>query len=346
MNQLAVDLDHILVNTQGLWEELRGQRIFITGGTGFFGTWLLESFAWANEKNSLGASMVVLTRDQEKFKNKSPHLAADPAIKFHVGDIRDFQFPAGEFSLVIHAAATSAVATFNNEDYLVKFDTVVQGTRRVLDFAVHCHAKKLLLTSSGAVYGKQSAEIAHLFEDYCGAPSPNDVNSVWGESKRVAELLCMLYSKKYDFEAKIARCFTFIGPHLPLDIHYAAGNFIRDAINGGPIQVNGDGTPHRSYLYVADLMIWLWTILFKGQSCRPYNVGSEEDITIAELANIVAHCFQDTLDVKIAKSAIFNAPAERYVPSANRAQAELGLRQTVDIEEAIKRTAIFVKSNI
>ena len=158
-NPLAGDLDRILTHTEGLWEELRGKRLFITGGTGFFGCWLLESFAWANDNLALNASALVLTRNYSAFQKKAPHLAVNPAIQFHIGDVRNFNFPEGKYSHIIHAAATSARATFNNEDSLVKFDTVVRGTRHTLEFAVQCRAKKFLLTSSGAVYGKQPPDI-------------------------------------------------------------------------------------------------------------------------------------------------------------------------------------------
>ena len=336
-NPLAADLDHILNHTEGLWENLRGRRIFITGGTGFFGCWLLESFAWANDKLGLGASALVLTRNERAFQNKAPHLAAHPAIQFHSGDVRGFNFPEGEFSHIIHAA-TSASASLNDENPLLMFDTIVEGTRRTLDFAVHCSAKKFLLTSSGAVYGRQPSDITHISENYCGAPDPSDPNSAYGEGKRAAEFLCTLYSKKFGIEAKLARCFAFVGPYLPLDIHYAIGNFIRDGLNGGPIRVNGDGMPYRSYLYAADLAIWLWTILFKGESCRPYNVGSEEDVPIAELANTVAQCFQKPLEVKIAKTPDPSKTTERYVPSTKRARDHCGLRQTIALQDGIIRT--------
>jgi nucleoside-diphosphate-sugar epimerase len=339
-NPLRYDLDHILTHTKSLWEELTGKRLFVTGGTGFFGRWFLESFAWVNDKLNLNSSVIVLTRDYDVFQKKAPCLAANPAIQFHIGDVRNFNFPEGEFSHIIHAAATSAVATFRGEDPLVKFDTVVEGTRHTLDFAVKCNAKKFLLTGSGAIYGKQPYDVIHISEDYCGAPDPADPNSAWGEGKRVAEFLCAYYSKKYGIETKIARCFSFVGPFLPLDIHYAIGNFIRDALNGGPIRVNGDGTPYRSYLYAADLTTWLWTILLKGKSCRPYNVGSEEGITIAELADIVTQCFQKPIEVRIAKSPVPNSPHERYVPSTKRAQRELGVRQIINLKEAIERTIL------
>ena len=337
-NILAKDLSHVVDNTAVLWEELRGKNIFITGGTGFFGCWFLASFIWANEHLGLGASVTVLTRDPGIFKAKVPHLATNKAIRFHAGDVVNFNFPEDEFDYIIHAAATSAVATFNNEDPLIKFDTVVGGTRRVLDFAVQCGAKKVLYTSSGAVYGKQPMDMTHIPEDYMGAPDPTDVNSAWGESKRIAEFLCAYYAKKYGIEIKIARCFTFVGPYLPLDIHYAIGNFIRDGIKGGPIIVNGDGTPYRSYLYSSDLMVWLWTILFKGASGRAYNVGSEDSVTISQLAFLVARHFSDSIEVVISTQSDPNVLPDRYVPSIGRAQKELGLHQIIGLDEAIEKT--------
>jgi len=337
-NPLAGDLDHILTHTEGLWEELRGERLFITGGTGFFGCWLLESFIQANNKFNLNASALVLTRDYDVFKKNMPHLAKNPIIQFHIGDIKDFNFPEGEFSHIIHAAATSASATFKGEDPLLKFDTVVEGTRHTLEFAVQCHAKKFLLTSSGAVYGKQPSNMTHIAEEYCGAPDPTDLNSAWGESKRAAEFLCALYSRKYGIEAKIARCFSFVGPRLPLDIHYAIGNFIRDGLRKKPIIIKGDGSPYRSYLYIADLVIWLWTILFRGKVCRPYNVGSEEEIDIYTLAKIVAQTFQPELEVRVMEKRMPNRFVERYVPSTQRAFRELDLHQVIDLKESIKRT--------
>ena len=337
VNPLEQDLNHILAHTEGLWDELRGKRIFITGGTGFFGCWLLESFAWANDRLGLGASALVLTRDPDAFGRKAPHLAGHPAIRFHTGDVRSVEFPAGEFSHVIHAA-TEASAKLNDENPLLMLDTIVEGTRRTLEFARRCGAQKYLLTSSGALYGKQPPDLAHIPEEYVGGLDPLDPRSVYGEGKRIAEMLCALYAQQHGLETKIARCFAFVGPYLPLDIHFAIGNFIRDGLRGGPIQVKGDGTPYRSYLYAADLAIWLWTILFRGESCRPYNVGSEAEVTIKDLAHTVAQVFQPPVEVRTAKQVVPGKPAERYVPSTRRAQSELGLKQRVDLGESIQRT--------
>jgi dTDP-glucose 4,6-dehydratase len=336
-NPLAHDLDQILAHTESLWDELRGQRVFITGGTGFFGCWLLESFAWANERLDLKASALVLTRDPKLLHRKAPHLLAYPAINFHTGDVRSFDFPKGSFSHIVHGA-TAASAKLNDEDPQLMLDSIIEGTRRTLDFAVQCGAKKLLLTSSGAVYGKQPPDMTHISEDHMGGPDTTNPQSAYGEGKRVSEFMCATYSRKYGIECKIARCFTFVGPYLPLDIHYAIGNFIQDALNGGPIRVKGDGTPYRSYLYAADLMVWLWTILFRGRSSRPYNVGSDEDLSVAAFAERVAIMFTPPCKITIGVSALPVNMPERYVPSIDRAQGELGLHVSVNIEEALKKT--------
>ncbi|MFI5394410.1 MAG: NAD-dependent epimerase/dehydratase family protein [Candidatus Binatia bacterium] len=335
---LADDLDHVLDHTRGLWEELRGQRIFITGGTGFVGCWLLETFAWANRHLALQAQAVVLSRNPAAFARKAPHLAKDPAITFHTGDVRNFDVPAGEFSHIIHAA-TEVTGTLQERDPLAMFDTIVEGTHRVLELARRRGTKRILLTSSGAVYGPQPPELSGFSETFAGAPDAVSVRSAYGEGKRAAELLCALHAAQYHLEPTIARCFTFIGPYLPLDGHLAIGNFIRDALRGGPIVVRGDGTPYRSYLYAADLAIWLWTILFRGAVAVPYNVGSEEALPISGLARLAAEVIGGPVKVQIAQAAVPGKPAERYIPSTARAQAELRLSCHVDLRSAIRKTA-------
>lgn len=340
---LADDLEHVLGRSRPLWEQLRGERLFLTGGTGFFGCWLLESLLWANDRLALGAEAVVLTRRPDAFDRKAPHLARHPAVRLVEGDVRTFSFPRGPFPFVVHAA-TDASAALNEQDPLAMLDTIVEGTRRVLALAREAGCRKLLLTSSGAVYGRQPPELSHVGEEHAGAPDPCAPRSAYGEGKRVAELLCALHGRAHGFEAKIARCFAFVGPYLPLDIHYAIGNFVRDAVAGAPIVVRGDGTPVRSYLYAADLALWLWTILLEGAPARPYNVGSEEPVSIAELARRVSAVATPPVRVEVLGRAEPGRPAERYVPSVRRARDELGLAAHVGLEDAIARTARWARA--
>jgi nucleoside-diphosphate-sugar epimerase len=331
------DLSLILEHTRELWPEMRGERIFITGGTGFFGCWLVESFCHANRELNLGAQATILTRNPAGFLAKCPHLEAERALTLHTGDVRDFEFPSGRFSHVIHAATETTGA----DDPRHLLSTIVDGTERAIQFALQAGAEKFLLTSSGAVYGRQPDELTHVPETYLGAPNPLNSASTYGEGKRAAELMCALYqnaatAKGQSFDAKIARCWAFCGPHLPLDAHFAIGNFIGDVIAGRPISIAGDGTPRRSYLYAADLAIWLWTILFRGPSLVPINVGSAHDVSIRELAEIVVATLAPHLPIHAAKQPIPGTVPARYVPSVDRAETLLGLRPLVNLEDSIQ----------
>ncbi|MGA8532121.1 MAG: NAD-dependent epimerase/dehydratase family protein [Acidobacteriaceae bacterium] len=338
MNRLAPDLELIASHTQNLWEEIRGQRLFLTGGTGFFGCWLVESLCHINREFGLSASLTVLTRNPAAFAAKCPHLASDPAVDLLAGDVRSFSFPAGTFSHVIHAA-TEASARQAAEAPLDMLSTIVAGTERVLQFAAACGARKFLLTSSGAVYGKQPSTMTHVPETWLGGPDPLSPASVYAEGKRAAELLCALYQRNGSLECKIARCWAFCGPHLPLDAHFAIGNFIADVLAARPIHIQGDGTPRRSYLYAADLAIWLWTILFRAHSLEPINVGSDHDLSILELAQTVAATLNPKTEIFVAREPITGAAPSRYVPSVDRARERLALREITSLEDAIRRTA-------
>jgi nucleoside-diphosphate-sugar epimerase len=331
------DLSLIRDQTAALWTEIHGGRLFLTGGTGFFGCWLVESFCHINRELALNAHVTVLTRNPTAFAAKCPHLAFDPAVTLHEGDVRTFAFPHGEFSHVIHAATDTNARTATAAP-LEMLSTIVAGTERVLQFAAGCGACKFLLTSSGAVYGPQPPTMTHVPETWSGAPDPLSPASVYAEGKRTAELLCALYQQRA-LECKVARCWAFCGPHLPLDQHFAIGNFIGDVLAGRPIQIQGDGTPRRSYLYAADLAVWLWTILFRAPALLPINVGSSRDVSILELAQTVATVLDSKTKILVAREPVPGSAPLRYVPSVRRARELLELLELTSLEQAIYRTA-------
>jgi nucleoside-diphosphate-sugar epimerase len=316
----VTDLDHILEHTQELWPELRGASIFVTGGTGFFGRWMIDSFSAANREFQLGAQLLVLSREPRQPRD---------GVSFCLGDIRTFDFPRGNFSHIIHLA-TPASAALNHSQPIEMQQICVDGTRRVLEFANLREIRTVLLASSGAVYGRQPRNLKKMPEDFMGGPDPLDPRSAYAEGKRMAEWMCAASG----LDVKIARGFAFIGPYLPLNSNFAAGNFIADALAGRPIVVQGDGTTVRSYLYAADLAIWLWTILIRGVSCRAYNVGSESAVNIADLAKMVA----GTAPVEVRGVPRLREMPDRYVPSTARARTELHLQERIDLPEAIRRT--------
>jgi len=306
--------------------------LFLTGGTGFFGKSILQELA--DGQRSVHR-LTILSRNPTAFLDAYPQFKCIQNLSFIHGDIRTFHFPKEKFDAILHAA-TPADATLEQKNPDEMYSIVVDGTRHVLDFAKQCECKRFLLTSSGAVYGVQPPELTHIPETF-----PCNPGGAYGKGKLAAEDLCIEAGGKDGFTALIARCFSFVGPHLPLNSHFAIGNFIQDCLNNRPLLINGDGTPLRSYLYSADLVEWLFKILLQGTHGRPYNVGSEHELSIADVARPVRRCAETTNEMIVRQKPTAQHIPSRYVPSVSRAAFELGLAQNVLLEDAIRRTFIF-----
>jgi dTDP-glucose 4,6-dehydratase len=328
-----VERDEI-VRGVGDWEPLREANLFITGGTGFFGKWLLEGLDEAQRVHGLKLRATVLSRDPGRFLQAMPHLRNAPWLSFQAGNITSFQPPHRKFTHLLHGAASSDARDYAR-DPLAGMRTIVEGTRQVMEAMSHQASLRVLFLSSGAVYGPQPAELTHIPEDFPLPPDTEDRGQAYGQAKRESERIVSAACAALSFPCPIARCFAFAGPHLPLDQHFAFGNFIRDALAGGPIRVGGDGTPMRSYLYASELAVWLWSLLMRGESTT-YHVGSDQALSIRDLAQAIAAATDTVVDV--AQEAEAGFKPSRYVPAVTRVPEGLGLRQTVDLAASIRRT--------
>jgi nucleoside-diphosphate-sugar epimerase len=242
---------------------------------------------------------------------------------------------------VIHAA-TDVIAKNSPSEI---FSTCVEGTKNILEFTKVSGATDFLLTSSGAVYGHHPDTEGGVSEDYPGGPDPTSANSAYGEGKRVSEMLACLEAGDRGLSVKIGRIYAQVGPYLPLDKHFAIGNFINDVLADREILIRGDGTPYRSYLYAADTTVWLMAMLVRGSPGRAWNIGGTEGLSIAELAKRVAELLGSTKSIKVVTKVAADRRVERYVPNVNRAMAELNLSAPMSMNEAILRTAKWIKEN-
>ncbi|HEX6219078.1 MAG TPA: NAD-dependent epimerase/dehydratase family protein, partial [Sphingomicrobium sp.] len=129
------DLDAMVAALEADRSKLAGKRIFMTGGTGFIGRWMLEALAQADRRLALGVSVTIVTRRPDAFADKAPHLTSYPAFNFVAGDVLTLEPDGQRYDFVIHAA-TDASADLNEHDPRRMFDTIVTGTRRALDFAL------------------------------------------------------------------------------------------------------------------------------------------------------------------------------------------------------------------
>jgi nucleoside-diphosphate-sugar epimerase len=335
---LGPDIDAVVQHVGSRWEALRGGSILVTGGTGFVGRWLLESFAAADRELALGARAVVLTRRPREFAREAPRLAAQPSITLLEGDVRDMRPSLGGISHVVHAA-TPANAGLNLTDPAGMLDVIERGTRRVLELCVAQPERRLLLLSSGAVYRQPTAAGVPLAEDSPLGPEAPEETSAYHAGKRLAERLAREAVAESGLRLTVARPFAFVGPCLPLDAHFAIGNFIRDVLKGGPVVVEGDGTQVRSYLYAADMAAWLWAMLLDERAAgRTYNVGAEHALSVAEAARLVSAVALAKREVEIRGGDGSSGGGDWYVPSTTRARGELGVMEWTRLEDAVRRT--------
>lgn len=316
-------------------------RLLLTGGTGFFGKALLRH--WLRHPDA-APQVDLLSRDPQAFLSAHPEFQALASLRLLQGDILlPESLPRGErYTHVLHAAADST--RWQHLSPLARFDQIVQGTRHVLDIAVASGARRFLLASSGGVYGPVPVGMDRVPETFQGMPDPLDPAQAYGVGKRMAEHLCALYRERHGLETVVARCFAFVGPDLPLDAHFAIGNFIRDALADRDIVVAGDGSPVRSYLHQDDLAAWLLALLARGEPGQAYNVGSDEAVPIADLARRVRDLAAPGRAVEIQRQADPAAARSHYVPCIDKARLALGLTVTRTLAEAISDTVTALRA--
>lgn len=339
--QILSDLEEINQNSASDLEEIVNKPLVITGASGFVGTWLTLSWVSARKKLNGHGKLLITSRNPQLLLPLSNVIDSRSPITALSSDIRNLHI-ANEFrdGNLIHAA-TPASAALNSSDPATMLKIIIEGQERVLEEAVRVNNKVLFL-SSGAVYGRQPSDLSHLSEDWEGAPQIGDSNSAYHEGKRVAELMGNIAVDKQGLNFVTARLFAFIAPFLPLGTHFAVGNFIRDAVTSNQVEIQSGGGSIRSYLYATDLSSSLWALLSRGKTGRAYNVGSDQEVTIRELAIEVVNCTNKRAEVVI-KGIDTSENVNRYVPSVEKISKELGISQSVLLSQAILRTSTWLK---
>ena len=330
-----------LAITQSIPSDLKlvvNSNLLITGASGFVGKWLTLSWLSARQELNGNGRLMVLARNVDGLRQLSSRYGATNEVIYVESDIRDFEIPS-EFTpkYVIHAA-TPASESLNNQQPEEMMSIIIEGQRNILDKSIRSGVEKFLFLSSGAVYGKQPIDVQYVAEDFSGGPLPTDIRSAYHEGKRVAELMGNIQAANNKISFVTGRLFAFLAPYLPLNTHFAAGNFLLDGMTGRDILVRSDGQSIRSYQYGSDLCVFLWALLIRGRSGEAYNVGSDEAVSISNLAHRIQSAFSTASKVKILGA---NNPTShtRYVPSIAKIKTELSVSNVIDLQTSISRTA-------
>jgi len=336
---LLIDLQEINEHSRNDLEKLVNSNVVITGASGFIGTWLTLSWASARKMYQGEGKLLLTSRSPDAVWGKALEIDAKCPVQRIAADIKNFTIP-DEFhhGYIVHAA-TPASASLNSDDPYEMFNVIIEGQERILAEALRA-SSRLLFLSSGAVYGKQPLELEKLSEEFSFDKNDGGKISAYHDGKRAAEMQSDIAALRWGTDVVTARLFAFIAPFLPFGTHFAAGNFMQDALQSSQVIIKSGGGSVRSYQYATDLCCHLWAIAVRGTTGMKYNVGSDVAVSIRDLAQAVIRNVNPQAEVVIAGTDTVENTS-RYVPSTEKVSSQLKMKNHIDMSEAIKRTALW-----
>lgn len=319
-------------------ENLSGKSLFITGGTGFFGKSIIDYLS--KHEIKLG-KLTILTRNIKNFKIANPEFneVKIPYLNFIEQDVQKLQYNNDTYDYVIHAA-TSVV---DKVDALQLVNEIIDGSKRVLDFASKANAKSFINVSSGAVYGKIK-KLEPALESDLSTPSLESNSSSYALGKIISEYYSYLYANS-SMKVTSLRCFCFAGAYLNPSV-FAIGEFINKALKNEDVLVNSGSGVYRSYLSTCDLVEWMFYVLISSlhrvSNYEVYNVGSENAISLPELASFVIKTLNSKSNLLCPN--IKNHGISYYVPNIDKIK-QLGVESNYSLDQVIIDTADFYTKN-
>lgn len=325
------DIRFVLAACSNELRALSGKILLVTGGSGFVGSYLVESIIAFNLAHDGAPCRLLLpTRSPAATREKWPHLFGIPELVWFEWDGRTLEPPSAVCDYVIHAASPADPASYRHAP-MQTMEDIANGTSAVLRYARRAGVRSLLYLSSGAAYGRQAPEVEALDENNAAAPDLADSCSCYGEAKRYAELLC----RTSGVPSVIARLFAFVGPYQDIEGSFAVPDFIRQAMRDKTIRVHSDGSAMRTYCYASDLTIGLWKLLLNGKPGELYNVGSDSPcVSIRELAELIAAQIGNVEVLVESKTGA--GPRSRYIPDTAKFKQIYSAR--ISLSEGLRKT--------
>jgi dTDP-glucose 4,6-dehydratase len=324
------DLEFISIEGEPIFVKLKGQNILIIGATSFVGMWMTESILYADQKFKLGLSITIISRNYKKTIERYGKFISSGKIKPIYKSIQDVN--SEELSNIQQVVNLATLTdNYSGDSQLLGNLKMFENFWNILNKQ---SVQNILFTSSGAVYGKNAEKLSYLKETEKSDLNNYYKNLGYGLGKITSEFLGFEWSRRDSLNFKVARLFSFSGAFLPLSNNYIIGNFINNVIHNEPLLIKNPGKVYRSFLYGADMALWLWKILLDGDN-TVYNVGSDKEITTIELANVVSNLYNNELKVIISQDNEGND--ESYVPNIDKIKKELNVEIKYDLKLSLNK---------
>lgn len=321
------------------WSNLKNKVIFVSGAGGFLGSYIIYTLLHLNQTKKLNMNIIAGVRDYQKAKDK---FDIQEGLDYFVFDINDCFVSYAPIDYIIHAASLASPKYFEPIPVQTILPNII-GTKNLLEIAKDKGVKKFLFISTSGVYGFNPPENYPLFENDWGTLDPTDKANCYLESKRMGEALCIAYKNQYQVPVVIARPGGFYGPGLKLDDGRIFADLIADIVRKKDLVLYSNGQAIRDYLYIADVITALFTILFKGEIGEAYNVTSNSEINILDLAKKLAYDVFPELNLKVVMK---NDSSKDYLrvkfnqtTMRNSKLVSLGWSEHFYIDDGFRRTA-------
>ena len=308
------------------WDKLENSTILLSGGTGLIGSFFCEVIKYRNKQFNSNIKVISLSRNGGSSSEGINNIKADVTKEIKV---------EGNIDYVVHLASNTHPKDYE-EDPIGTIMTNVSGCDNLLKVAIEKKAKKFILASSVEVYG---SGIDHpIKEDEFGYISLEKYRSGYNEAKRLSEVLCQSYKKKYGLNISIARFARVFGNNKRPDTK-ALSQFIEKAVNKEDVVLNSAGNQKYSFVYVADAVSALIKIIIDGENGEAYNVSDDsENKTLKDYASFLSDLANTKITIQLKNNESVSSAVNALLDTTKIKL--IGWKPVYSVSEALKRLYI------